>query len=85
MHRFYALFRCDQKHLAAAQLENITNSLTQMLEGYDIRLRPNFGGKFHYFDLNSRRAFGLPFKSTGFYEILKSTEMFNGSIGNVFF
>lgn len=42
---FLLIRRCDQRHLAAAQLENITKTLTQMLEGYDIRLRPNFGGK----------------------------------------
>lgn len=38
--------RCDHKALAAAQLENITKTLSRMIEGYDIRLRPNFGGKF---------------------------------------
>ncbi|CAN7950928.1 unnamed protein product, partial [Ixodes pacificus] len=27
------------------QLENITDILKNILEGYDIRLRPNFGGK----------------------------------------
>lgn len=41
--------RCDHKGYSAAQLENITKTLTQMLEGYDIRLRPNFGGKSHPF------------------------------------
>lgn len=37
--------RCDHRAFTAAQLENITRTLAQMLEGYDIRLRPNFGGK----------------------------------------
>lgn len=45
----FFLIRCDHKGYTAAQLENITKTLTQMLEGYDIRLRPNFGGKSHPF------------------------------------
>lgn len=43
------LNRCDHKGFTAAQLENITRTLTQMLEGYDIRLRPNFGGNSIYY------------------------------------
>lgn len=46
---FLNLIRCDHKTFTAAQLENITRTLTQMLEGYDIRLRPDFGGNsIHY-------------------------------------
>lgn len=29
----------------AARLENVTQTITRILEGYDIRLRPNFGGE----------------------------------------
>lgn len=29
----------------AARLENVTQTITRLLEGYDIRLRPNFGGE----------------------------------------
>lgn len=28
-------------------LENVTKTIGNLLEGYDIRLRPNFGGKFN--------------------------------------
>lgn len=53
--------RCDHKALAAAQLENITKTLSRMIEGYDIRLRPNFGGKFDrdLFNLKLRTWFPL--------------------------
>ena len=27
-------------------LENVTRTIGNLLDGYDIRLRPNFGGKF---------------------------------------
>lgn len=27
------------------RLENVTHTVTRILDGYDIRLRPNFGGK----------------------------------------
>ncbi|KAG4074270.1 hypothetical protein HA402_008679 [Bradysia odoriphaga] len=35
---------CGHKDVAAARLENVTQTITRILEGYDIRLRPNFGG-----------------------------------------
>lgn len=38
--------RCDYKDLASARLENVTQTIARVLEGYDIRLRPDFGGKF---------------------------------------
>lgn len=31
--------------MAASRLENVTQTIARILEGYDIRLRPNFGGK----------------------------------------
>lgn len=39
---------CDYKDLASARLENVTQTIARILEGYDIRLRPNFGGKYNY-------------------------------------
>ncbi|GAB0097058.1 Gamma-aminobutyric acid receptor subunit beta-like [Sergentomyia squamirostris] len=33
------------KEMAASRLENITQTISRLLEGYDIRLRPNFGGE----------------------------------------
>ena len=30
---------------AANSLENVTKTIGNLLDGYDIRLRPNFGGK----------------------------------------
>lgn len=36
---------CQYNHQPPEQLENITDILKTILEGYDIRLRPNFGGK----------------------------------------
>ncbi|XP_062700265.1 gamma-aminobutyric acid receptor subunit beta-like [Aedes albopictus] len=32
------------KSMAAGRLENVTQTISRILEGYDIRLRPNFGG-----------------------------------------
>jgi gamma-aminobutyric acid receptor subunit beta len=32
--------------MAASRLENVTRTIARILEGYDIRLRPNFGGKY---------------------------------------
>lgn len=34
----------DHKMMAASRLENVTQTIARILEGYDIRLRPNFGG-----------------------------------------
>ena len=31
---------------ATSQLENVTDIIKAILDGYDIRLRPNFGGEF---------------------------------------
>jgi len=33
--------------MAASRLENVTQTIARILEGYDIRLRPNFGGKMN--------------------------------------
>lgn len=41
---FLHVFSCGHKDIAAARLENVTQTITRILEGYDIRLRPNFGG-----------------------------------------
>ena len=30
--------------MAAGRLENVTQTISKILRGYDIRLRPNFGG-----------------------------------------
>ena len=35
--------------MAASRLENVTQTIARILEGYDIRLRPNFGGKMNKF------------------------------------
>ncbi|CRL04827.1 CLUMA_CG017880, isoform A [Clunio marinus] len=35
----------EQKMMAASRLENVTQTIARILEGYDIRLRPNFGGE----------------------------------------
>lgn len=34
--------------MAAGRLENVTQTIAKILQGYDIRLRPNFGGKLMY-------------------------------------
>ena len=31
---------------SAGTLDNVTKTIGRLLDGYDIRLRPNFGGKF---------------------------------------
>lgn len=31
--------------MPAARLENVTQTIAKILQGYDIRLRPNFGGE----------------------------------------
>ncbi|XP_017769893.1 PREDICTED: gamma-aminobutyric acid receptor subunit beta-like [Nicrophorus vespilloides] len=33
-----------QKNMISDRLENVTQTISKLLEGYDIRLRPNFGG-----------------------------------------
>uniref|UniRef100_A0A182N0V2 Gamma-aminobutyric acid receptor subunit beta-like n=1 Tax=Anopheles dirus TaxID=7168 RepID=A0A182N0V2_9DIPT len=40
-----ALRSVHQKSMAAGRLENVTQTISRILEGYDIRLRPNFGGE----------------------------------------
>jgi len=34
------------KSMVSDRLENVTQTISRILEGYDIRLRPNFGGNF---------------------------------------
>ncbi|KAL1438300.1 hypothetical protein MTO96_048372 [Rhipicephalus appendiculatus] len=41
----FGIGSCQYNHKPPEQLENITDILKNILEGYDIRLRPNFGGK----------------------------------------
>ncbi|XP_055914667.1 gamma-aminobutyric acid receptor subunit beta-like [Eupeodes corollae] len=41
---FTPLVRCKRKEMPAGRLENVTQTISKILEGYDIRLRPNFGG-----------------------------------------
>ena len=39
---------------AANSLENVTKTIGNLLDGYDIRLRPNFGGKpFIFFSVSN--------------------------------
>lgn len=47
------LYPCSghSKSMAAGRLENVTQTISRILEGYDIRLRPNFGGKYIHFYL----------------------------------
>uniref|UniRef100_A0A182X2D3 Gamma-aminobutyric acid receptor subunit beta-like n=1 Tax=Anopheles quadriannulatus TaxID=34691 RepID=A0A182X2D3_ANOQN len=40
-----ALRSVHQRSMAAGRLENVTQTISRILEGYDIRLRPNFGGE----------------------------------------
>lgn len=37
--------RCSRKDMLAGRLENVTQTISKILQGYDIRLRPNFGGE----------------------------------------
>ncbi|XP_052857213.1 gamma-aminobutyric acid receptor subunit beta-like [Drosophila gunungcola] len=37
--------RCIRKDVLAGRLENVTQTISNILQGYDIRLRPNFGGE----------------------------------------
>nr|XP_037277172.1 gamma-aminobutyric acid receptor subunit beta-like [Rhipicephalus microplus] len=45
LHLTFGIGYCQYNHQPPEQLENITDILKNILEGYDIRLRPNFGGK----------------------------------------
>lgn len=38
--------------MISERLENVTQTISRLLEGYDIRLRPNFGGKHFLFSLS---------------------------------
>ncbi|KAG5682910.1 hypothetical protein PVAND_012228 [Polypedilum vanderplanki] len=40
----YSVKHSEQKVMSAIRLENVTQTISRILEGYDIRLRPNFGG-----------------------------------------
>ena len=33
---------------SAGTLDNVTKTIGRLLDGYDIRLRPNFGGKYPF-------------------------------------
>lgn len=37
--------KCKRREMMAGRLENVTQTISKILKGYDIRLRPNFGGK----------------------------------------
>ncbi|KAL9880757.1 gamma-aminobutyric acid receptor subunit beta-like isoform X2 [Glossina fuscipes] len=39
--------RCKRKEMKAGRLENVTQTISKILQGYDIRLRPNFGDPLH--------------------------------------
>ncbi|CAD7090286.1 unnamed protein product [Hermetia illucens] len=41
---FLASVRCKRKEMVPDRLVNVTQTIAKILEGYDIRLRPNFGG-----------------------------------------
>ncbi|KAI4462481.1 neurotransmitter gated ion channel [Holotrichia oblita] len=44
IHRYYLCYRYHQA-MVSDRLENVTQTISRLLEGYDIRLRPNFGGE----------------------------------------
>ncbi|KAG5868122.1 hypothetical protein JTB14_028424 [Gonioctena quinquepunctata] len=33
------------RNMVSERLENVTQTISRLLQGYDIRLRPNFGGE----------------------------------------
>ncbi|TMW50274.1 hypothetical protein DOY81_004655 [Sarcophaga bullata] len=35
--------KCKRREMMAGRLENVTQTISKILKGYDIRLRPNFG------------------------------------------
>lgn len=43
---FIIFHQSEQKMMAASRLENVTQTIARILEGYDIRLRPNFASKW---------------------------------------
>ena len=45
----YLTFLCRvDRAVTIDRLENVTHTISRILDGYDIRLRPNFGGKYAY-------------------------------------
>lgn len=40
----FNLFISVHRNMVSDRLENVTQTISKLLEGYDIRLRPNFGG-----------------------------------------
>ena len=51
--------------LQAGTLDNVTKTIGRLLDGYDIRLRPNFGGKFIS---QSNFPFADPSLNTNYWE-----------------
>ena len=43
----------------ANSLENVTKTIGNLLDGYDIRLRPNFGGENEFIKVQSNLTFQL--------------------------
>ena len=35
----------DERRNTTEKFKNVTDTITRLLDGYDIRLRPSFGGK----------------------------------------
>lgn len=48
--------KSKRREMMAGRLENVTQTISKILKGYDIRLRPNFGGNTrtykHVFSFN---------------------------------
>lgn len=42
---FFTIFRGQNNLMMSDRLDNVTQTISRLLEGYDIRLRPDFGGK----------------------------------------
>uniref|UniRef100_A0A182K5B4 Gamma-aminobutyric acid receptor subunit beta-like n=1 Tax=Anopheles christyi TaxID=43041 RepID=A0A182K5B4_9DIPT len=60
-----ALRSVHQKSMAAGRLENVTQTISRILEGYDIRLRPNFGGKRYEASTEQTRLTVVLYYSSG--------------------
>ena len=45
------LFYCRAQDTTADGLQNVSKTIEDLLDGYDIRLRPQFGGKSFLLDL----------------------------------
>lgn len=51
--------------MVSDRLENVTQTIAKLLDGYDIRLRPNFGGKYcPSVNKSSKPAGGFKFNCT---------------------